>query len=446
MGMSFKVAPGVRIRASSRGISAGVGPRAARVHVGTRGVGISSGVGPISGYTRLGEGPGSGGRRRASYGGATKASIAAREREAKAAAREADIARVSALEAALVSVHEASFPEATRPIVPPIDEVDPSPIRVELEEAAGIPRLLEATGGGHAAPVAAPIEPVDRYELMREYRKRARNGIPFWHLREQIDAVRLADLEAEEAAEADAGRREEARAAEQIRLDRLWSELGAARSRVDQEVEAKVAEERERRVAERAARQTELDEEWRLLQANDAAVTLSSLEEAFADNEAPAAAIDCDGARTTVVMQFTVPEAIVPERRPARTPTGKRTLKKRTKTEINTLYLKALGSNVLATVKEAFAVAPGTEVVQLLVVRHETSGKQAGSWTVIYVGEFERQNFTRNGHPDPARALRMAGEAELNLKGKTESVAPLDLKGRNDLASVLSQVQAGMTG
>jgi hypothetical protein len=33
-GLSFKVAPGVRIRASSRGIRTSVGPRAARVHIG----------------------------------------------------------------------------------------------------------------------------------------------------------------------------------------------------------------------------------------------------------------------------------------------------------------------------------------------------------------------------------------------------------------------------
>ncbi len=121
MRKSFKVAPGVRIRASSRGISAGIGPRAARVHVGTRGVGVSSGVGPFSTYSHLGgggRGP-SGGGRRASYGGATKASIAAREREAKAAARETDIARVAALEMRLVSVHGASFPEAERVTLPP---------------------------------------------------------------------------------------------------------------------------------------------------------------------------------------------------------------------------------------------------------------------------------------------------------------------------------------
>jgi Protein of unknown function (DUF4236) len=395
MRKSFKVAPGVRIRASPRGISAGIGPRAARVHVGTRGVGVSSGVGPLSAYSDLGGGGrgSSGGARRASSGGATKASIAAREREAKAAAREEDINRVAALEKALISVHCVSFPEAKRITLPPPNEVDPQPIETERAAAAGIPQLVAATGGGEVPPVAADPEPVDRYELMREHRKRARGGVPFWRIRDQIAAAREADAEAETAAEAEAKRRLEEQRHEQEHLDEMWGQLQATRSRVAKEVVRAVDTERKRRDAERAAEQTVLDDEWQKLTANDPSVTLSVLEEAFADNEMPAAAIDCDGDRTTVVMQFVPPETIVPERKPARTPTGKRTLKKRTKTEINALYLEALGSNVLATVKETFAVAPGTEVVQLLVVRRETDRRHAGELAAIYVGEFDRASY-----------------------------------------------------
>ena len=187
MGMSFKVAPGVRIRASSRGISAGVGPRAARVHIGSRGVGVSSGVGPFSTYSHLG----GGGRRssagtapRATYRGPTKASVAAYERELRAAEREADIEKVAAMEKALVSVHAQSFPKATRIELPAAEPVDPSSIKVELEKAAGIPELVASTGGGEVPPVAAEPEAVDRYELMREQRKQRRAGIPVWRVRE----------------------------------------------------------------------------------------------------------------------------------------------------------------------------------------------------------------------------------------------------------------------
>lgn len=448
MGMSFKVAPGVRIRASSRGISAGVGPRAARVHVGTRGVGVSSGAGPVSGYTHLGGGSRrSSGGGRASYGGPTKASIAARERELKEAARAADIERVASLEKALISVHKESFPPAAPVLLPTPAEVDPAPIRAELEAAAGIPALIEATGGGEVAPLAAEPDPVDRYELMREHRRRGRAGIPLWRVRERIEAAGRADAAAEAAAVVETERRAQGQRAEQERLDGLWAELGKARGLLAEQLVVNVAAEKERRAAEREAEQSRLDEDWLGLGANDPEVTLAALEQAFADNEAPAAAaaIDCEGGRTTVVMQFVAPEAIMPERKPARTPTGKRTLKKRTKTEINALYVQALGSNVLATVKEAFAVAPGTEVVQLLVVRRETDEKRAGELAAIYVGEFDRASYAgASGARDPGRSLGLAGEAVLNLKGKTEAVAPIDLSGRDDLAAVLAQVESGL--
>ena len=447
MGMSFKVAPGVRIRASSRGISAGTGPRVARVHVGTRGVGVSSGVGPVSGYTHIAGGRASGTRKRSSYGGPTKASIAAREREAKAAAREADIERVAELERALVSVHSASFPEAQRTVLPPVDEVDPTSIQTELEASAGVPDLIAATGGGEVPPTAPDPEPVDCYELMREHRKRARVGIPIWRIRERISAANDADAEAEAAAVVEEEGLLQAQRDEQDRLDGLWNQLSEVRARITGELALKVPAEKDRRVAARAEEQERLDEYWRRLDTNDPDVTLEALEQAFADNEAPAAAIDCDGLRTTVVMQFVPPEAIVPERKPARTPTGKPTLKKRTKTEINALYLQALGSNVLATVKEAFAVAPGTGAVQMLVVRHETSKTHEGQLACIYVGEFDRAIFAgASGNRDPAVALSLSTEAVLNLKGKTEAVSPIALDGRPDLASVLAAVERGLRG
>jgi hypothetical protein len=447
MGMSFKVAPGVRVRASSRGISAGVGPRAARVHVGTRGVGVSSGVGPVSGYKHLGGGgrPASGGARRSSYGGPTKASIAARERELKATAREAGIERVSALEQALVSVHKETFPPATRVVLPPPEDVDPGPIRSDLEEAAEIPALIEATGGGGVAPTAPAPEPVDRYELMREHRKRARAGTPIFRLRERIEAASNADREAEVEAVAEADRRTAAQRVEQARLDVLWAELAKARALVVEQLERNIEAEKDRRAAARATEQEQNDRDWERLNANDPEVTLAALEQAFADNEAPAAAIDCEGDHATVLMQFVPPEAIVPGRRPGRTPTGKRTLKKRTKTEINALYLQALGSNVLATVKEAFAVAPGTEVIQLMVIRRETDKRHAGELAAIYLGEFDRTGFAgASDARDPARSLGLAREAVLNLKGQTAAASPIDLSDRNDLKAVLTEVTKGI--
>jgi hypothetical protein len=445
MRKSFKVAPGVRVTASKRGLSSSFGPRAARVHVSNRGVGVSSGVGPVSAHTRR-----LGARQRRSPGsrtssGPTKASIAAHERQLKAAQREADIDKIAALEKSLVGVHRESFPEAELAVLPEPDAVNPAPIQEALEREAGIPELVSKLGGGDAPPVAPDPEPVDRYNLMREFRKRRREGIPFWQLRVQIEAARAADREAEGAAEQEAEERRAGQVRAQAELDRQWGELERARAAVAERQPQEVAAEKARRDAARAEEQQALDAAWARLQANDPEVTLPALEEAFADNEAPAAAIDCDGARTAVVMQFSAPEAIVPERKPARTPTGKRTLKKRTKTETNALYLEALGSNVLATVKETFAVAPGTDVVQLVAIRRETDGKQSGKLSAIYMGEFDRAGYEgASGAREPARVLVDATESQLNLKGKTAQVAALDLESNPDLQALLGELEASL--
>lgn len=448
MGMSFKIAPGVRVRASSRGISTGVGPRAARVHVGSRGVGVSTGVGPFSAYSHL-----SGGRKGAhrtatpsASRGPTKASIRARERELREAERQADQERIAAIERKLVSAHAQIFPAVARVELPPPDEVDSDPIRADLERKAGIPELVRSTGGGEQPPLAASPEPVDRYALMREHRRRLRAGIPIWRVRDRIDAAATADEKAEQAAVTEAERRLAAQRDEQNRLDDLWERLGQARARVADELTLAVAAEGERREVERRSEQVRLDKEWECLQRNDPVVTIAALEQAFADNEAPAAPIDCEGERVTVVMEFPSPEAIIPERKPARTPTGRATLKQRTKTETNSLYLQALGSNVLATVKEAFAVAPGTQVVQILVIRHETEGKQANQWMAVFVGEFDRAHYENaSGSRDPAETLRNAPEATLKLKGQSQQVVPLDLTKRDDLGAVLDQVASGLS-
>lgn len=448
MRKSFKVAPGVRVTASRRGLSSSFGPRAARVHVNSRGVGVSSGVGPVSTYTRLGNKP-----RKSSRGGGSgasaapsKASIAAHERQLKAAQREADIDKVAALEKALVSVHQESFPKAERALAPPPEPVDPNPIQADLEAELGIPELIEQLGSSDSRPLAPEPAPVDRYRLMREFRKRHRQGIAFWRLREQIDAAREADREAEEAAEAEARKREAGQADAQAKLDELWGELERKRAIVAEQLPKRVELERQQREVAAAEEQEILDAAWAQLEANDPDVTLPALEEAFADNEAPAAAINCEEDRTTVVMQFSPPEALVPERQPARTPTGKRTLKKRTKTEINTLYAQALGSNVLATVKETFAVAPGTQMIQLLVVRRETDKKLAGHLAAIYLGEFERSSYEEaSGSRDPVRSLTLASEAQLNLKGKTLQVAPLDLKEQPDIQRLLEELEVSLS-
>jgi hypothetical protein len=52
--LSLRVAPGVRLSASSRGLRGHLGPRAARLHVGGGRTGVSTGAGPVTLYESVG--------------------------------------------------------------------------------------------------------------------------------------------------------------------------------------------------------------------------------------------------------------------------------------------------------------------------------------------------------------------------------------------------------
>jgi hypothetical protein len=132
MGFSFKVMPGVRIRASSRGIRTSVGPRAARVHVGAGRAGFSTGAGPVSFYTSLG-----GGRRGGSRGrGGRPPSIASYQRQLAAAQKAEEAQRLAAAFQEILDVHRAEFPLAVRPVAPSPPLPNAADVRRKQERAA----------------------------------------------------------------------------------------------------------------------------------------------------------------------------------------------------------------------------------------------------------------------------------------------------------------------
>lgn len=130
-------------------------------------------------------------------------------------------------------------------------------------------------------PVATPVEPVDEDEIERRCLKRELGGISWFKHKERRAANRLARAEAAQ----------------------------------------EIAEERKRREETRERMQRELDEHWRLLCENDPNTVMETLEAAFADNEAPAAPINCKDGRATVVLLIEG-EELVPERVPSVTGSG----------------------------------------------------------------------------------------------------------------------------
>lgn len=181
VGFSVKLAPGIRIRASSRGIGASVGPRAARLHVGSGRAGFSSGMGPVSMYTSL-----NGGSRRAS-----RPSMSSYERQVVAAQRRADKAaeadRLADELRRLTNVHREEFPPASRPVV--------------------------------------PLVTVDRLAVHRRASREAVAGLSVFRRSARAQARRAAAVRADEQIAEASGAARAQRLEQQARVDQIWEAL-----------------------------------------------------------------------------------------------------------------------------------------------------------------------------------------------------------------------------
>jgi stress response protein SCP2 len=196
----------------------------------------------------------------------------------------------------------------------------------------------------------------------------------------------------------------------------------------------------------RAQRAVEL-EAWTSLVENDPGAVLDALEAAFADNESDAVAVNCepaaDGALISLVVLVTTADAL-PDRKPVRSAAGTPTTLKRTKKELHDLDARWLASTVLATVKEAFAVAPGVTRAQVLVVRRDPAAAEpAGYLTAVYTGRFDRARLATWDWQriDPVEELLRAPDARLLRKGASREIAALDLREEPDVAALLAAIR-----
>ncbi len=159
MGFSVKIAPGVRVRASSRGIRTSIGPRAARLHVGGGRTGFSTGAGPVSYYTTLG----GGGQRRATTRRPSAGSYQRQLTVSPAAAAKAEEAqRLAKLFQALLNIHRETFEPAQPPVAPRPPAPDGEAIRAQHRKAAlagiGLFKRRERAAAQEQADRAAEAE------------------------------------------------------------------------------------------------------------------------------------------------------------------------------------------------------------------------------------------------------------------------------------------------
>lgn len=362
--VSFKIAPGVRISASSRGIRTSVGSSKARVSFGSGGIYSSAKIGGV----RVSQSSPTSTTRQTSSNSfhPKRPSLTQLARAEKAAAAEAQIADLAVLENALVSLHHEDFERA--------------------------------------APVDVPVPPTADYELIRDaLSQQMLAGIGRFQLAERKAAKFQADQTAH---------------VEKARLEAEWQRSYRIHCGLAQE-------------------------NWEKLLGHEPEAVMMALEEAFADNASEATCVDvgAEGGTNyaTVVILFGSAQ-MVPERTPSFTPTGRPTTKKRSKADRNALYVAALASTVLATVKEGVAVAPSVEEFRVVVMRKDSGAATPADFlTPIYAGSFRRSNLERVRwrDVDPVALLLTADEAVFTRKGAVGDVMPISVGGSSGLQQLL---------
>jgi len=207
------------------------------------------------------------------------------------------------------------------------------------------------------------------------------------------------------------------------------------------EVDAMAAENRRKH----GAYQEELDMLWGRLVNNDPDVVLGTLAEAFEDNEAAAAPVGVTGAEASVVVLVPSTTA-VPERRPTTTAAGNLSLKKLTKRESADFYKLLVCGYVLATVKEAFAVAPGLTHVRVVALRSPGTDAYGKARIEALLGaRFARTALDgvlwADANTDATIVVNdTSTELTARFTGLSKEFTALDLATEPDLATVIAAV------
>jgi hypothetical protein len=198
--------------------------------------------------------------------------------------------------------------------------------------------------------------------------------------------------------------------------------------------------------AQYRAIQQETDNLWQRLITNDPAVVFAVLSHTFHNSSAHAAPLGVWDAEAQLALL--APDlAGLPERHPTTTAAGNLSLKKFTKGEMADLYKQLVAGLVLATAKEAFAVAPGVTEMRIVVLRNtpaDAYGKiRPEAILAARVGR-AALNGVQWTKADALTVLNeISSELLTRIAGPSKAFAPLDLKTELDLARLIDDVMSG---
>jgi hypothetical protein len=210
----------------------------------------------------------------------------------------------------------------------------------------------------------------------------------------------------------------------------------AAKERAAKLAAEDLERETKRLAAEHRRAQAEATQAWDLLTANDQETVIAMVDKAFEDNEAPAAPVDVDGPTLSLVM-LAPSVSEIPDRMPTFTAAGNPTTKKMNKSDRSDVYMTLICGHLLATIKEALAVAPGITHVKTVVVREgppDVFGEPR--WQALMAASYARADLARvrwEQATSPEIVQQAAEDHLWHLKGRPPELKPLDLQDQPDL-------------
>lgn len=187
---------------------------------------------------------------------------------------------------------------------------------------------------------------------------------------------------------------------------------------------------------------------WSELRAHQPDRVIAALDDAFATAGLPATCDDAglrDGRRSATLIVIFPPIVQIPSTVPGTNARGDEIARRVPKAERNALYVTALGSTVLGTVKCAFANAPSLEEARVIVLRHDQgAARVADRLQPIYRGSFDRVATASLSWRslDAGTEILTGDDAQLRRRGVANDIAPLDARTDPALVTIVAKFRA----
>lgn len=214
------------------------------------------------------------------------------------------------------------------------------------------------------------------------------------------------------------------------------SERSAARERAATDAPAYLAAEQSRLARIHRELVDQAAEWWRRLITNDEPTVCEAVNAAFADNPAAGCAVGLRDGVLSVVMRHQDLDTL-PTQTPGLTPAGRPTLKTLTKRDRTHWWLTILGSNLVATVKEALATAPSVTAVDLAVLTRLPDTQRLA---VVAYGRWSRnaiESSTWRSPDDALRFLDIGDDVACTISSTATKVRPLDTSRAPELSQLV---------